>query len=298
MTTEQAVRTNVAFLGLGQMGGPMAGHLCQAGYTVHGYDPDAEACRRFERAGGQSVGNELEAIMAGQVVMLCLPTSDATIKLARQHLLGHLRRGQVVVDHGTTAVPATRELGQAAAARQATWVDAPVSGGESGAQQASLRLWVGGPDAAVAQVWPLIERFAADDAITHMGPTGCGQIGKAVHQIKSGLVTAAQLEAIAFGLRAGVEIETLARSFAGSDRSFERMLESVAAGESCPAESKFYEYAYYLAEAEASNFRLPMMEALSELCHDEPRAFRDPVNRPVPSIWQALMRATRRPTPR
>ena len=295
MTTEQAVRTNVAFLGLGQMGGPMAGHLCQAGYTVHGYDPDAEACRRFERAGGQSVGNELEAIMAGQVVMLCLPTSDATIKLARQHLLGHLRRGQVVVDLGTTAVPATRELGQTAAARQAAWVDAPISGGEAGAQKANLRLWVGGPKTVVAQVRPLLKRFAADGAITHMGPTGSGQIGKAVHQIKAGLATAAQLEAIAFGLRAGVEIETLAQSFAGSDPSFERMLQHILEGDPCPAESKFYEYDYYLAEAEASNFRLPMIEALSQLCHDQPRAFRDPVNRSVPSIWQALMQATRRP---
>ena len=298
MTTEQAVRTSVAFLGLGQMGGPMAGHLCQAGYTVHGFDPDAKARGRFERAGGQVAGDELEAVRAGHVVMLCLPTSEATVELARGHLLPHLRRGQVVVDHGTTAVPATRELGQAAAARQAAWVDAPISGGETGAQQAKLRLWVGGPDAAVARVWPLITRFAADDAITHMGPTGCGQIGKAVHQIKSGLATAAQLEAIAFGLRAGVEIQTLTRSFAGSDPSFERMLERVKAGEPCPAESKFYEYAYYLAEAEASNFRLPMIEALSQLCHDQPRAYRDPVNRPVPSIWQALMQATRRPEPR
>ena len=298
MTTEQAVQTSVAFLGLGQMGGPMAGHLCHSGYTVHGYDPNAEARRRFERVGGQLAGDELEAIVTAQVVMLCLPTSDATIELARRHLLDHLRPGQVVVDHGTTAVPATRELGEAAAARQASWVDAPVSGGEPGAQQATLRMWVGGPEAAVTQVWPLLKLLAAEDAVTHMGPTGGGQIGKAVHQIKAGLATAAQLEAIAFGLRAGVAAETLAESFAGSDPSFERMLQHIIEGDPCPAESKFYEYDYYLAEAEASNFRLPMMEALSELCRDQPRAYRDPVNRPVPSIWQALMQAARRPAPR
>lgn len=278
----------IGFLGLGQMGRPMALHLLEAGYQVIGYDPDSNATRYLLQHGGKTVSEESEVVGQSECVMLCLPTSDVTIELGRR-LADMVVPGQIVVDHGTTAIPPTIQLAGVFKQRQAAWVDAPISGGPGGAKRGTLRLWVGGDPEPVGIVQPLFNHYAAH--VTHMGGPGSGQAGKAVHQLKAGLGAAAMLEAISFGLRAGLDPGMLRQSFAGSDPIFEELLRKIEKGDPCPDESKVYEFDYYLQAAKAGGFHLPIMETLLEICRDQPRQFRDPVNRPVPSIWLALMQA-------
>jgi 3-hydroxyisobutyrate dehydrogenase-like beta-hydroxyacid dehydrogenase len=278
----------IAFLGLGQMGRPMALRLIAGGYRVVGYDPDPNAAGPLVQQGGRVAPDEITAVEQADCTMLCLPTSDATIELGHR-LLNRVAPGQIVVDHGTTAIPPTVQLAGAFQQRRAAWVDAPISGGPGGAKRGFLRLWAGGDPVSVGIVLPLFNAFASH--VTHMGGPGSGQAGKAVHQLKAGLTAAAMLEAISFGLRAGLDPTVLRKSFEGSDPAFDDLLKKVESGDPCPAESKFFEFEYYLQAARAGGFHLPMMETLLALCRDEPRQFRDPVNRPVPSIWQALMQA-------
>jgi len=202
----------VAFLGLGVMGYPMAGHLAAAGHrvTVYNRTPARAAawCAEFGGAsGGKSAPTPRQAA-AGADLVFCCVGNDADVRavtLGEEGAFGGMRAGAVFVDHTTASAEVARELCAAARTRNLDFVDAPVSGGQGGAQGGQLTVMCGGSAGAFAAMQPVAMAFAR--ACTLMGDSGCGQLTKMVNQICIAGLVQALSEAIAFGQCARLDME-------------------------------------------------------------------------------------------
>ncbi|MEX0777659.1 MAG: NAD(P)-binding domain-containing protein [Phycisphaeraceae bacterium] len=280
----------LAFLGLGAMGGGMARCLLRAGYTVTAFDPDAGSLAAVAAEGARPAASAREAVGHGQVVLTSLPNSEVLVQTAEVDLLPKARPGQVFTDLGTVVTAEVRRLAQAFAARGAALLDAPVSGGPSGAAQGELRIFVGGDHAIFQQCRDVLAVLGAADGVTYCGPSGCGQIVKGVNQLAMGLVNAAVLEALAFGVLAGVDIQTLARAVGGTTgwRSvLGGVCGQVAAEAGNMVGTKVDQLPYFLNEARRHGFDLPLSHALREFCKDGPIVGME-ANRRSPSFWHQL----------
>ena len=187
----------VAFLGLGVMGRPMAGHLVRAGHAVSVYNRSAEKSARFAAEhGARAAATAAEAARGASFVFCCAGT-DADVRAAiagEDGALGALAPGAVITDHTTTSATLAREMASATAARGVAFVDAPVSGGERGAQEGTLTVMAGGDAEAFERVRPLLSAYARTARL--LGPSGSGQLAKMVNQI----CIAGLVEALAEGL--------------------------------------------------------------------------------------------------
>lgn len=200
----------VAFIGLGVMGAPMAGHLVKAGRSVTVYNRTASRAADWAaRHGGATAPTPREAAAASggaSVVCSCVGNDDdlRAVVLGPDGAFAGMRPGSVMVDHSTVSADVSREL--AAAAREAglAFIDAPVSGGQAGAENGALTIMCGGDAHAFALAEPVIAAYAR--AITHMGDSGAGQLTKMVNQICIGGLVQALSEAIAFGQHAGLDM--------------------------------------------------------------------------------------------
>lgn len=284
----------LGFFGLGAMGGPMARHLVAAGQAVYVFDPNAERLAAVVSAGATPSPEAPSVVRIAEIVFTSLPTHEAFVAVAEQVLLPSARAGQVFVDLGTTIPHETRRLAAQFAGRGATLLDVPVSGGREGAEKGRLRMFAGGDESGFSRVRPLLEIMGGPDKLTYCGPSGCGQIAKGVNQLKSALGTAAMVEALAFAVRAGVPAETVAAAFgAGSKEEASGIVKfarTVAANPGAHFGVKFRELPYFLAEARAGGFALPLTEALHAFCERGERVVTDD-NQPAPSFWRELMRA-------
>ncbi|WP_203432748.1 2-hydroxy-3-oxopropionate reductase [Jiangella asiatica] len=191
--------TTIAFIGLGVMGGPMAANLVTAGFTVTGYNRSPEKVERLVAAGGRGAGSVTEAVAGADVVITMLPDSPdvRAVILGDDGVDGVLAAaaaGTVVVDMSTIRPDVARELAAAGAERGVPVLDAPVSGGEQGAVDATLSIMAGGDESAFNQVLPVLE--ALGSTVVHMGPAGAGQTVKAANQ----LIVAGTLELVAEAL--------------------------------------------------------------------------------------------------
>ncbi|KQZ21903.1 NAD(P)-dependent oxidoreductase [Caulobacter sp. Root1472] len=191
-----------AFIGLGVMGFPMAGHLQAAGnaVTVFNRSPD-KAARWVERHGGASRPTIAEAVAGAQLVCLCVGNDDDVRDVVAQALPA-MEEGGVIVDHTTTSATVAREMDAAARAVGRWFVDAPVSGGQAGAESGQLTIMAGGDAAAYARVEPVLAAYAK--AIRLMGPSGAGQLTKMCNQIAIAGVVQGVAEALHFAKRAGL----------------------------------------------------------------------------------------------
>lgn len=191
-----------AFIGLGVMGFPMAGHLRAAGHevTVFNRSPD-KAARWVERHGGASKPTIAEAVAGAQLVCLCVGNDDDVRDVVAQ-VLPAMGEGGVIVDHTTTSATVAREMDAAAHAAGRWFVDAPVSGGQAGAENGQLTIMAGGDAAAYARVEPVLSAYAK--AIRLMGPSGAGQLTKMCNQIAIAGVVQGVAEALHFAKRAGL----------------------------------------------------------------------------------------------
>ena len=198
----------VAFIGLGVMGFPMAGHLAKAGHTVTVYNRSpakAEAwCAEF---GGRHKPTPREAAMGADAVFACVGNDDdlRAITLGADGAFAGMQPGTVFVDHTTASADVARTLYSAAKTLGLAFVDAPVSGGQAGAQNGALTVMCGGDAAAFERVRPVGMAFAK--AFTLMGESGAGQLTKMVNQICIAGLVQALSEAIAFGQKAGLNME-------------------------------------------------------------------------------------------
>ena len=198
---------NVAFLCLGAMGRPMAGHLARGGHAVAVYNrtrPRADAWAA--EFGGRAARAPREAALGAEVVFACTG-NDADLReitLGESGAFAALGRGAVFVDHTTASPALARELAGLAAERGAQFVDAPVSGGEEGAKRGQLSVMAGGDEAAFERVKPLLACYAK--SALRIGPAGAGQLTKAVNQLCIAGVLAGLSEGLAFAERAGLDL--------------------------------------------------------------------------------------------
>ncbi|CAM5779951.1 NAD(P)-dependent oxidoreductase [Ottowia pentelensis] len=207
-TYEPCPPRTVAFLGLGVMGAPMAGHLARAGHTVTVYNRTAAKATAFcaQFAGTHQAATPAAAAAGADFVFSCVGNDDdlRQVVLGDSGALAGMKPGAVLVDHTTASADVARELAAAAQARGLHFVDAPVSGGEAGAQNGVLTVMCGGEAAAFEQARPVAMAFAR--AVTLLGPSGAGQLSKMVNQICVASVVQGLAEAIAFGQRAGLDM--------------------------------------------------------------------------------------------
>jgi 3-hydroxyisobutyrate dehydrogenase-like beta-hydroxyacid dehydrogenase len=197
-----------AFIGLGVMGFPMAGHLARAGHHVTVYNrTPAKALQWTEKYGGKSAPTPAAAAAGAEFVMLCVGNDDdvRAVALAPDGALSAMKAGAILVDHTTASATVAREVYAVAKARGVRFLDAPVSGGQAGAENGKLTIMVGGDADTFALAEPVLACYAR--AVALMGGPGSGQLTKMVNQIcVAGLVQALG-EGINFGMRAGLDIE-------------------------------------------------------------------------------------------
>ena len=202
----------VAFLGLGVMGYPMAGHLALAGHEVTVYNRTAtksEAfCAQLAGAGKVKHAETPAAAAAGaEIVLACVGNDDdlRQVVLGEAGAFAGMAPGAIFVDHTTASANVARELDAVARGRGLHFIDAPVSGGQAGAQNGQLTVMCGGDQAAFDRVRPVALAFSR--AFTLMGPSGAGQLTKMVNQICIAGLVQGLSEAIAFGQRAGLDMQ-------------------------------------------------------------------------------------------
>ncbi|WP_449370358.1 NAD(P)-dependent oxidoreductase [Thiomonas sp.] len=200
----------VAFLGLGVMGDPMAGHLARAGHRVTVYNRTASKAHDWvRRNGGHSAATPREAAAGADFVFSCVGNDDdlRSVTLDPNGAFAGMQPGAVFIDHTTTSADVARELGLTARERGLFFLDAPVSGGQAGAQNGLLTVMCGGDAQAFERAQPVIGAFAR--AVTRLGDNGAGQLCKMVNQIALAGLIQSLAEAIAFGERAGLDLHTV-----------------------------------------------------------------------------------------
>jgi 3-hydroxyisobutyrate dehydrogenase-like beta-hydroxyacid dehydrogenase len=200
----------VAFLGLGVMGHPMAGHLARAGHRVTVYNRTAAKAEQWAaQYGGRHAATPRAAADGADIVFSCVGNDDdlRSVTLGAQGAFAGMKPGAVHVDHTTASAAVARELHAAARERGLQFIDAPVSGGNLGAINGTLTAMCGGDAAAFAAIKPVALAFAA--AVTLLGDSGAGQLAKMVNQVAIAGLVQGLAEAIAFGEKAGLDMHAV-----------------------------------------------------------------------------------------
>ena len=200
----------VAFLGLGVMGGPMAGHLRKAGHAVTVYNRTAAKAQAWvAEHGGRAAATPREAAQGAAMLFACVGNDDdlRSVVLGDDGAFAGMAPGSVFVDHTTASAEVARELAQAARARGLWFVDAPVSGGQAGAVNGVLTVMCGGEASAFEAMRPVAMAYSR--AVTLLGPSGAGQLAKMVNQICIASLVQGLAEGIAFGQKAGLDMKAV-----------------------------------------------------------------------------------------
>ena len=211
----------VAFLGLGVMGAPMAGHLAKAGHDVTVYNRTAaKAADWVTTHGGSHKPTPAAAAQGAAFVMACVGNDDdlRAVCTGPDGAFAGMEPGTVFVDHTTVSAKVTREMQAEADARAIAFVDAPVSGGQAGAENGALSIMCGGTEAAYARAEPMMAAYAR--ICKRLGDTGAGQVAKMMNQIAIAGLVQGLSEALAFGEKAGMDgravVEVISQGAAGS----------------------------------------------------------------------------------
>jgi 3-hydroxyisobutyrate dehydrogenase len=207
--------SRIAFIGLGIMGEPMAGHLLAAGLPLIVHTRTKSKADELIRRGAVWADTPATAAASAEVVFICVTdTPDVeTILLGNRSVIEHARPGLIVVDHSTISPAATRRFAEKLAARGTTLLDAPVSGGDVGAKNAALSIMVGGDREAFDRVLPLLQKLGK--TITHCGPSGTGQLTKLVNQVLVTVTNLAVCEALTLALAGGLDPQKTITAVAG-----------------------------------------------------------------------------------
>ena len=207
---------NIAFIGLGNMGLPMAVNLAKAGNTVTAFDLSADAIAKGRKQGLRVAGSAAEAVEGATVVLSMLPASRhvESLFLGEGGLVGRLPADTLVIDCSTIAPASARKVAEAAAARDLRMLDAPVSGGTAGAAAGTLTFIVGGDAAAFERARPLLQAMGRN--VFHMGANGAGQVAKLCNNMALGVIMAVTGEALALGAAHGLDAKVLSQMMAVS----------------------------------------------------------------------------------
>lgn len=226
--------TRAAFIGLGVMGFPMAGHLAAAGLEVTVYNRNgAKADKWLAAHQGVKAESPRAAAENADFIFTCVGNDDdlRAVVLGETGALAGMKAGAILIDNTTTSAEVARELATACAAQGCAMLDSPVSGGEAGAVNGALTVMVGGDEAAFAKARPVMAHYAR--ATKLMGPSGAGQLTKMVNQICIGGLVQALSEALLFAEKAGLDgravIETISKGAAQSwqmENRYETMIDN------------------------------------------------------------------------
>ena len=197
-----------AFIGLGVMGYPMAGYLVKAGHSVTVYNRTAAKAEKWvAEFGGRQAPTPAEAAREADFVFVCVGNDDdlRSVTVTETGVLAGMKSGAILVDHTTASAEVARELAALSAKKGIGFVDAPVSGGQAGAENGVLTVMCGGSEADFGKAAPVIDAFARSCLL--MGPVGSGQLAKMVNQICIAGLVQGLSEAMNFGQRAGLDME-------------------------------------------------------------------------------------------
>jgi len=197
----------IGFVGLGVMGAPMAGHLVRAGHEVAGFNRSPEKAARWAEAFGGRTAESVEGAAGGAELLILCVGNDDDVRATVTAALEATAAGAVVVDHTTTSAVVAREMADLATRAGRAFLDAPVSGGQAGAEAGKLSVMVGGDAEALERAQPSLEAYSK--SIRHMGPAGSGQLTKMVNQICIAGVVQGLAEAVQFTERAGLDPEAV-----------------------------------------------------------------------------------------
>ena len=209
-------RMKIAFIGLGNMGGPMALNLHKAGHAVAAFDLSAEACKRLEDAGVRIAESASDVVRGVDVVISMLPASqhveslylgNGALDSGKPGLLVQLPAGTLVIDCSTIAATSARKVAEAAVKRQIACIDAPVSGGTGGAIAGTLTFMVGGSAEDLERARPVLEKMGQN--IFHAGAAGAGQAAKICNNMLLGILMIGTSEALALGVANGLDPKVL-----------------------------------------------------------------------------------------
>jgi 3-hydroxyisobutyrate dehydrogenase len=208
----------LGFIGLGNMGGPMCGHLVRAGFDVIAYDVDAEALGRAGDAGAKTASSAAECADGAQalITMLPAPPQVEQVLLGDGGVIAALGQGAIAIDMSTSSISVGQRVVEEARARAVEVLDAPVAGQSIGAQAGTLAIYVGGPEEAFARARPLFEAIGNPERIFHLGPHGAGYTVKLLLNLLWFIQSVATGEVLSVGVRAGVSLEKLHAALVGS----------------------------------------------------------------------------------
>ncbi|WP_404390164.1 NAD(P)-dependent oxidoreductase [Pseudoalteromonas phenolica] len=226
---------NVAFIGLGVMGFPMAGHLQKAGYQVTVFNRTTAKAKAWakEHGGDFAITPKLAAEQA-EIVFMCVGNDDdlRSVVYGEEGVLAGMKSGAILVDHTTTSAKVAKEVAEKATEQSVAFLDAPVSGGQAGAENGVLTVMVGGEQSVFDKVQPVMAAFSRFSQL--LGPVGAGQTCKMVNQICIAGVVQGLAEGLHFAKQAGLDgekvIETISKGAAGSWQ-MENRYKTMLAGE-------------------------------------------------------------------
>ena len=197
----------IAFIGVGNMGNPMARNLVKAGHAVRAFDLSADLLAKAAAGGATAAPSAAEAVKGAEVVITMLPAGKHVAQVTEADVLPNAAKGALLIDCSTIDVDTARAVHGKAAAKGLAMVDAPVSGGVGGAEGATLTFMVGGADDAVARARPLLEKMGRN--IVHCGGPGTGQAAKICNNMMLGIQMASVCEAFVLAEKLGLDAQRL-----------------------------------------------------------------------------------------
>ena len=205
--------TNCAFLGLGVMGFPMAGHLAASGHDVTVWNRTGAKSADWEsKHKGRAAQSAADAVKDADFVCLCLG-DDPDVEAVFDQIEDSLKAGCIVIDHTTASAQLARNLFERCNSRGAHFIDAPISGGQAGAEAGKLTIMCGGEDDAMERARPVMEAYGA--RITHIGESGAGQLAKSVNQICIAGIVQGLSEGIHFAESNGLDVAKVMEAISG-----------------------------------------------------------------------------------
>ena len=210
----------LAFIGLGVMGGPMAQHLAEAGHDMTVYNRTQSRADSWVRVnGGRSASSPAEAAEDADAVITCVGNDDdlAAVTLSRDGAFRTMRKDSLFIDHTTVSAKIARQLAVEAKDKYILPIDAPMTGGQIGAQKGALTLMCGGRAKAIEAATPIMQAYAAK--IVHVGPTGAGQLTKMVNQIGFAGIVQSLAEAIRFAQAEDLDLDKVFEAISGGAAS-------------------------------------------------------------------------------
>jgi len=205
----------IGFIGIGLMGQPMVLNLLKADHsvTIFARHPEEPGVQEVLKAGAQLAPSPRAVAIASEVVITMVPNSAQVEEVVAgpQGILEGAHKGLIIIDMSTISPTTTQKLAEAASAHEVHFLDAPVSGSSQGAVNSTLTIMVGGEHTAYEQARPVLEAMGKEENIFYVGPSGAGEIVKIINNMLCGIIAAATAEALVLGVKAGADVDTMAK---------------------------------------------------------------------------------------